>query len=400
MRTTITTLIIILMILPLASAATLTCRQVSDTSLSIPQFSTGTVEVKCTASGGTVSNVQITPNSDPSTGLSMVSNQAMSPTIADQSSSTAKWSVTGDSPNTYTLSYTISSSGTNTSTGASTTSVVVPSAAQLVVEYVLPPSIFTPTVDTLDFKITNIGGTIANNIKLSLNDGTLYNYPTTIDAGASASYSWTNETGFNESGTYTTKVYAGSVLHDSESVTVNTASSNSTQSQGWNLISLSRIPTNNSLTSVFSSILSELEVVWKYNASNETWALWSSDRPSILNDFNELDVTTGYWIKTTNSATLTTTGSAHTAKSILLYTGWTLVGYPANINKNVTTGISSISSEVQYIWGYDPTEPIESQKWKLYDSSQPANFNTLTNFTVGKGYWFKTTSDVTWDVDW
>ena len=207
-------------------AATLTCQQITDTSLSIPQFSSSVIEIRCTASSGSVSNILITPNADPSTGVTISNTQTISSTISDQSSSTAKWSVTGDTPNTYTLSYTVSSSGTNSWTGASTTEVTVPSEAQLSVEYVLPPSIFTPTVNELDFKINNIGGTTANSVNMKLyKAGTLVSsadYPTTIAASASASYTWTNETGFNESGTYTTEVYIGDVFHDNTSITVST----------------------------------------------------------------------------------------------------------------------------------------------------------------------------------
>jgi len=201
------------------TAATLTCEQISDASLDISQFSSKIVEIKCSATGGTVSNIQITPNADPSTGLTISSTQTISSSISDQSSSTAKWSMTGDSPNTYTVSYTVSSDGSNGWDGASTTEVDVTSPAKLTVEYVSAPSEYSDG-ETLDVKVNNIGGTTANNVKLKLNSGSLKSYPTSISAGASASYSWTSSTGYDGADTYLTKVYIGDVLQDSVSAVV------------------------------------------------------------------------------------------------------------------------------------------------------------------------------------
>ena len=283
-------------------AATLTCQQISSASLSVPQFSSKTIEIKCTASGGTVSGLLITPNSNPSTGLTIASTQTMSSSISSGSSTTGKWSVTGDSPNTYSVSYTVSSDGTSSWTGASTTAVTVPSAAQLTVDYVLPPSIFTPTVETLDFKINNIGGTTANNVNMKLYLGSTQvgtaTYPTTIAAGATASYSWTNSTGFNESGTYTTEVYIGEVFHDNVTTAVNTPSSNLSQNTGWNLISLTKIPVNNSPVAVFADVVGNIERVWGMTSTG-----WKRYTPGGTDYIQEMSVEYAYWIKTTDDIT-------------------------------------------------------------------------------------------------
>jgi len=213
------------------TAATLTCEQVTDTSLSITQFTDKNIEINCMASGGTVSNIQITPNSNPSLGVTITNSKTISSSLTDQSSDTAKWTINGDSPNTYVISYTVTSSGTNSFDGASTTEVVVNSYAQLNVEYVDAPTTYT-SGETLDFKITNIGGTTANNIKLQLNSEDKVDYPSTISPGASASYSWTSGLGYEASGTYTTKAYIETTLQDSVVTTVNTASNDDPQEPG------------------------------------------------------------------------------------------------------------------------------------------------------------------------
>ncbi|MBW2988156.1 hypothetical protein DRJ48_03710 [Candidatus Woesearchaeota archaeon] len=219
MRNPILLVIIFMLSIAVADAATLTCQQITSSTIDLAQFSTTTIEIQCSASGGSVTNIQISPNPDPGTGLSIVNTKTMPSTLSDQESGTAKWSVTGETPNTYTISYTLISDGTESWSGADTTIVEVTAIAKLTVEYVHPPATYAEG-ETLDVKITNIGGTTANNIKLQLNSNPKVDYPTTIDAGSSASYSWTAETGFDQGGNYTTKVFIGDVLQDSATVEV------------------------------------------------------------------------------------------------------------------------------------------------------------------------------------
>ena len=211
MKRLLTTLLLVLITAMTATgvhAATLTCEQVSDSELTITQFSSSTVEIKCSASGGTVSNVQISPNGNPSNGLTITNTQSMSSSLADQTSATAKWRITGDLPNDYELSYTLSSDGTEGWSGPSTTDVSVPSAAKLTVSYVNPPSSYV-NGDELNVKITNIGGTTANNVKLKLNSGSLTSYPSSIAAGASASFSWSSASGYAKKRPSVSAVEAG-----------------------------------------------------------------------------------------------------------------------------------------------------------------------------------------------
>ncbi|MBU0666036.1 MAG: hypothetical protein KKC26_01605, partial [Nanoarchaeota archaeon] len=369
-------------------AATLTCQQVSSANLEISQFASKTVEIRCTASGGTVSNIQITPNSNPSTGLTIANSQSMSSSISDQSSSTGKWTVTGDSPNTYTISYTISSSGTNSWTGASTTTADVQSTAQLTVEYVLPPSIFTPTVDSLDYRITNIGGTTATNVKMALYNGATLVYGPTdypvvegIAAGATTALQWTNQTGFNESGTYTTKVYIGEILHDSAIVSVLTVADGYNQTIGWNLISLPREADDMSASAVLADISNVFEIIYRYDGGS----IWKSydglgGAPDTL---STLSVEKGYWLKTTDDTTLNVSGTVPSSTTISLAVGWNLKGYPSADSKDVAATYSSIVDDLDSVWQYNG-----GVDWDSYDGPSGSP-DTLTSLTPGKGYWVK-----------
>ncbi len=368
-----------------AQAATLTCEQVSSASLSIPQFSSKTVEIKCTASGGTVSNVQISPNANPSTGLTTTSSQTIGSSISSGSSSTAKWSVTGSSPNTYTMSYTVSSDGSNTWTGASTSSITVPAPAQLTVEYVLPPSIFTPTVTTLGIRITNVGGTTANNVKLKLNNYSTVNFPTTIAAGATSSYQWTNGTGFNESGTYTTYVYLGDVLHDSATAVVNVASSEISMNNEWNLISLARSPADNSVGAVLDSIDGEYDDVWGWDGATQTWLSYYAPFPgdATLTYINE---SMGFWLRRTSYTTnLSVEGDTVSSLGMTVYPDWNMIGYPIENAQDIGVALADIDGSYDDVWAWD------GSVWTSYYAPFPGDA-TVTQLQQNKGYWVRVTA--------
>ncbi len=387
MRKTIILGIILIISLNYVNAATLTCRQITDASIEIPQFSSQTIEIQCTASGGTVSNIQITPNADPGTGLSIVSSQAMPSQLDDQETGSAKWTLTGDSPNTYTITYQITSDGNEAWDGADTTIVNVPGTAQLTVEYVLPPSIFTPSVTHLDVKITNIGGTTANNVILQLNNNSKISYPTSIEAGAVASYSWTNETGFNHSGTYTTRVFIGDAEQDSATVTVVTGAEARELYAGYNLISLKKIPENATTTAVLRSIAGKYSKLWRYNNTKQNFEAFDPVAGLSFSKIKTMDIRTGYWIKMKNlTAYLNESGSDPGTVSINLGVGYNLIGFPSKTQRNVSSVMSSIAGKYEKIWKWDSAHAT----FKAYDPGIPAEFNSdFGNMTPGQGYWIK-----------
>jgi hypothetical protein len=394
MKQTILFGIIIVLLATTVNAATLTCQQISDPSIEIPQFSSYVIEVSCSASGGSVSNIQITPNPSPGTGLTITSSKVISSTIGDQQSASAKWSVAGDTPNTYSMSYQLVSSGTNSWNGASTTAIEVPAQAQLVLEYVLPPSLYDPSVTVLDFKITNIGGTTANNIKLKLNDYDTVNYPTTINAGASASYAWTNETGYNESGVYTTKVYIGDTLHDSAAASVLTPEDARELYSGFNLISLKKVPSNSAITSVLSSIEGNYTKVWRWNTTEENWDTYI---PALGEGFTQtletMSVGEGYWIKTTSEGvSLDESGSYPTTTNIDLIADFNLIGFPSTTNQSIATALTSIDGNYDKVWRWNTT----LTNWDTYIPALGEGFTqTLETMIVGEGYWIKMSAEDT-----
>lgn len=379
-------MLVVTLCVSIAHAATLTCQQVSDTEISISEFSSKTIELLCTASGGTVSNIQITPNPDPSQGLTFSSTQTMSSSISDGSTGTAKWSVTGDAANAYEVTYTISSDGTNKWSGLSETDIDVLTPAQLTVTYQLPPSLWTPTVTELDYKISNIGGADATNVKVKLNNNAVIDFGKTISGKSSASGQWTNASGFNQSGTYTTYVYIGDVLHDNVTTTVNVGAQNLSQTEGWNLISLPRIPSSFDPDTVFSDIADSVVRVWGFNR-NDGWQKYVPGGSSTL---TTMSVDYGYWLKTSSAVGLNFDGDPHTGATINLSSGWNLLGFPSSTdNVTVTTQIASIVSDLDLIWGFNGTTWLKHNP----DNYDAGNAYHLHKFQQGYGYWYKMSAD-------
>ncbi len=213
----------LLILFPAVSAATLECEQITDSSISVPQFTTKNIQIMCTASDGTVSNIELTKNTNPGTGLSFSTVQTIGSTLNSGSSGIQKWTVTGDLPNSYEVSYTINSDSTNTWTGSSKTEVDVTTPAKLNIQYYDPPESYS-SGDTLSFEIDNIGGSTANNVIMKLyRDGNLVdseNFPKPIDGGSSTSYAWGSSNGFDRAGTYLTKIFIETSEHNSDTVTV------------------------------------------------------------------------------------------------------------------------------------------------------------------------------------
>jgi hypothetical protein len=141
---------------------------------------------------------------------------------------------------------------------------------------------------------------------------------------------------------------------------------------GWNLISLSHIVEDTSLSSVLESIKGDYDAVQFYDNtdSRDPWKHYQIDKPSSLNDLSEINNDMGFLIHITNpaGATLEYIGSEPKRnQEIAIKEGWNLVGYPALCYRDRTQALNNLNfgSEVDAIWAYDATQ----QKWIELDVS-------------------------------
>jgi parallel beta-helix repeat protein len=163
--------------------------------------------------------------------------------------------------------------------------------------------------------------------------------------------------------------------------------------QGWNLISIPLIQSDNHLDNVLYSIEGDYDAVRWFNASdtNDHWKQNSSQKPSYLNDLDKMDHRNGVWIHVTNPSgiLLKYNGVKPTiSQQIQLYKGWNLVGYPSLTSYNRTDGLNNT------LFGTD----INKVMWYDAASGTWHSMSETDYFRKGVGYWIHAGEDITWNV--
>jgi beta-glucosidase len=150
--------------------------------------------------------------------------------------------------------------------------------------------------------------------------------------------------------------------------------------KGMNLVSFYVSPSDKSIETVFSGILSKLTEVKNANA------FWYTGQNILLNSLTSINDGDAYMITVSADATLNVTGTPVNLKSTILKTGWNLIGYPKNTQSDISTttaGISTLFSIIKTFDGYYQTT---------------GTTNSINTFDPGKGYFIKanSTTTLTW----
>ncbi len=163
--------------------------------------------------------------------------------------------------------------------------------------------------------------------------------------------------------------------------------------EGWNLISISLIQSDISLSSVLESIKGEYDALQWYDSSDSSdpWKHHQISKPSILNDLKEINHTMGFWIHITKPGGVTFSYEGFEPlrnQKVTLHKGWNLVGYPSLSNRKRTIALNNIifGSDIDSILTYNAV----TQKW---EQVRPASY-----FEVGRGYWIHAITDCVWEV--
>jgi hypothetical protein len=158
--------------------------------------------------------------------------------------------------------------------------------------------------------------------------------------------------------------------------------------QGWNLVSVPLVQTDESVFTVLSSIMGSWDRVYYYNSTYPVdWVSNSIPRPDELDTFFFINHKIGFWVNITNpvGATLLVSGSWPAATAINLYTGWNLVGYPS-----ATSTLASATLPAQADW----VSVFSATPTYITDYSD----KTQVTMSYGNGYWVHVTSDCVWTV--
>ncbi len=158
--------------------------------------------------------------------------------------------------------------------------------------------------------------------------------------------------------------------------------------QGWNLVSVPLVQTDESIFSVLASIAGSWDRVYYYNSTySKDWVSNSIPRPDGLDTLFYIDRKMGFWVNITSpsGATLELDGMWPSATSMNLHTGWNLVGYPSQ-----TPRLASATLPPQADW----ISVFSATPSYITDYSD----KTQVTMTYGNGYWVHVTADCTWTV--
>ena len=188
------------------------------------------------------------------------------------------------------------------------------------------------------------------------------------------------------------------VMEDNWEIVINNVYDYSTQvALGWNLVSVPLTQDYYDLNTVFNDQNGDGATTWDrivwYNPQDTTdhWKQYNVNWDGSQNDITSIDLAKGVWINITSigDGYLTMTGRNPTSTSIILHTGWNLVGYPAKNDTAYTVGNLKTDTGASIVESY-----LSSSTYKTQVTG-----DTVT-LTKGCAYWVCVPSDVTWTVNW
>jgi outer membrane protein assembly factor BamB len=165
-----------------------------------------------------------------------------------------------------------------------------------------------------------------------------------------------------------------------------------TLKQGWNLISVPWVQTDDNLDNVLGSITGYYNAVQRYETQdvNKKWKHNKLGKP-FGNDLSLLNETMGFWIYITlpgDTVFLYNGTPPSVNQTIQLYKGWNQVGFPSLASYNRTVGLNNLDfgTHVDSVQWYNAT----SKTWHFVESDD--------YFVPGRGYFIHSKVKIAWDV--
>lgn len=137
--------------------------------------------------------------------------------------------------------------------------------------------------------------------------------------------------------------------------------------KGWNLVSFNMNKIN------FDQIISNKNILEIKNLKES----YNSDIPKEFNTMKEINLESGYWIKSSSSGIIEFNGEINKSQiKILLKKGWNLIGYPFKLENSI------INIDINNIL------EVKNSKFN-FNSKLPNSINTLKKLNSNYGYWVK-----------
>ena len=158
--------------------------------------------------------------------------------------------------------------------------------------------------------------------------------------------------------------------------------------QGWNFISLPKLPNSTAITDVLSDVSADLAVVWGYDNEAKQWLKYRSS--AMNNTLLTVRPGLGYWVYLQKAGSLDTSWwlplGTH---SMHVYKGWNLLGYNGKDSLGWATALQSISGKWSILWTWD-------SKWYVKSPTLNLAFDPITGLSLGKAYWVKGSGEAKW----
>jgi len=153
---------------------------------------------------------------------------------------------------------------------------------------------------------------------------------------------------------------------------------------GWNLISFSYSPANNTVASVFDGLQpGNLEFITGFDNRAK---VFDPALPSPFNTLQTIDDGFGYWVKVANADQLINQGGCiDDSFRKPIDEGWNLIAYPQFTPQSPSTYFADLIEDgnLEFVSGFNNNETI------TYDPTLPGLFNNLEQMENGFGYWIK-----------
>ncbi|MDP2948227.1 MAG: hypothetical protein Q8P22_01650 [Chloroflexota bacterium] len=160
---------------------------------------------------------------------------------------------------------------------------------------------------------------------------------------------------------------------------------------GWNLVSLPLRPQPAVPLSVLSALEEDYDVVYGWNAEEESWLSYSPQHSGTL---DRLEESMGFWVHAKTAKTFLVVGEPVGPVQIPLVQGWNLIGYPSQRSLPPQEALDSVKGSYDVVYGWNPSD---GGAWLTYLPG--LSHGTLKEMSPGHAYWIHATRESVLTID-
>jgi len=162
--------------------------------------------------------------------------------------------------------------------------------------------------------------------------------------------------------------------------------------QGWNMVSLPGEPVSSLAADLLAPLSGHYDIIYLFDGPSQSWLTYTPGKP-FAQAFDRIEAGQGLWVYATENVDWPVYCVPQQALTVSLYDGWNLVGMPLDESMTMQDAATSLGSNLDIIYSFDPW--ATDSLWKTYLPGMPAS---LSLFTPGYAYWIKVNAAADWYV--